>query len=143
MRTTSLVCLLLAMTGICFGQAQQALCPKHIETPVYPQIARTAHVSGKVAVTLTIDGDGKVVTADVPYTNQPIGLLARSTKDNIRRWTFVKPPFAPYTETVVYDYELDASLKDYETKVSYDLPDHVSILAGIATIQPSISKSKN
>jgi TonB family protein len=143
MRAITLGCLLLTTTPICFGQAQEALCPKHIETPVYPQIARTAHITGKVVLKLTIDSDGKVTDAETTNDDKWVPLLKRSTMDNIRRWTFAKPPSAPYTDTIVYDYELDATLKDYETKVVYDLPDRVSIFAGVATIQPSISKSKN
>src|SRR5271168_3127672 len=52
--------LVLVVALTCMGQMQQPLCPKHIETPAYPPIARTAHVSGIVALTLTIDADGRV-----------------------------------------------------------------------------------
>ena len=119
--------------GTCFGQVGEPLCPKHIETPVYPSIAQTANVTGKVSVALTIDADGNVadVKATTTESNVPAShLLEAMTVTNIRRWTFAKPPVAPYKQTIVYDYEIDKSVpSDGPTKVSFDLPEHVTIVA--------------
>jgi TonB family protein len=119
----------------CMGQTQQSLCPKHIETPTYPSIARSAHVSGLVVLTLTIDADGKV--GDVKVTNEDqrfVKLLERSAVGNIRLWTFTKPQSAPSKQNVTYDFQLDdklplAGVNHYPdvTLVTYDLPDRVTI----------------
>ena len=56
------------VAAVSFAQDEtQFVCPRHIEVPIYayPQIARVAHVSGEVAVNVTIDADGKVVGAEV------------------------------------------------------------------------------
>jgi TonB family protein len=121
----------------CVGQTQQSLCPKHIETPTYSLIARTAHVSGIVVLTLTIDADGKV--SDVKATNEDERFvkLERNAVDNIRLWTFAKPQSAPSKQNVTYDFQLDDKLplaggvNNYPlvTLVTYDLPDHVTIRA--------------
>jgi TonB family protein len=126
----------------CMGQTQQSLCPKHIETPTYSLIARTAHVSGIVVLTLTIDADGKV--SDVKVTNEDerfVKLLERSAVDNIRLWTFTKPQSAPSKQNVTYDFKLDetlplAGVNNYPlvTLVTYDLPDRVTIRANSRVI---------
>jgi TonB family protein len=122
MRSTELGLLLLWLAGACFGQAQEPLCPRHIETPGYPPIARTANLSGKVTLAVTIDKDGSVKSAEAgtgESVTQAHPVLRKNTVENIQHWTFVKPPFAPYTETVVYDYEFDQSLPPEGGKKSY------------------------
>jgi hypothetical protein len=134
--------LLVCFTATWLGQAEQALCPRHIETPEYPTIAQWANATGEVSLALTIDADGKV--ADVKATTAGSHLLESMTVTNIRRWTFAKPSLAPYKQTVVYDYEIDRSLPlDGPTKVTFDLPERVTIVASGRSLQPSGSTEKN
>ena len=125
----------LCLASGCFGQAQAALCPSHIEAPSYPLIAKVAHITGKVILTLTLDADGKVVDVKAADEDEKgAGLLKWGAIDNIRRWAFSKPPSSPYTQTIVYDFELDAFLPGDDgnhpiTKISFDLPDRVTIAA--------------
>jgi TonB family protein len=139
--------LLVCFTATRFGQAEQALCPRHIEAPVYPSIAQWANVTGKVSLALTIDADGKVADVKVTTTESNVPgshLLESMTVTNIRRWTFAKPSLAPYKQTVVYDYEIDGSLPlDGPTKVTFDLPERVTIVASGRSLQPSGSTEKN
>lgn len=125
--------LLVGCAATCFGQAERALCPRHIETPAYPSIAQSANVTGKVSVALTIDADGKVADVEATTTESNVPkshLLESMTVTNIRRWTFAKPATAPYKQTIVYDYEIDKSAPlDSPTKVSFDLPERVTIVA--------------
>jgi TonB family protein len=143
MSTRTLGLLLVCFTGTCFGQAEQALCPRHIETPVYPSIAQIAHVTGKVTLTLTIDADGKV--GDVKaVTMESTRLLEPASVTNVRRWTFARPSAAPYKQTVVYDYVIDGSLPlDGPTKVTFDLPERVTIVGSGRSVQTSNSTKKN
>jgi TonB family protein len=127
----------------CFAQSQQPLCPRHIETPVYAAIARAANVSGKVALRITIDADGSVKDAEATNTDRGVPLLKLGAIDNVRRWTFEKPPFAPYTETLVYDYELSLPLDDTRSTVTFDLPDHVTISSGPMSVEPDQSTRRN
>jgi TonB family protein len=134
----------LFLTLSCMGQVHESLCPKHIETPTYPPIARTAHISGVVALMLTIDADGRV--SDVKITNEDerfVKLLARSAVDNIRHWTFTKPQSAPAKQNVTYDFQLDdklpvAGADNYPqvTFVTYDLPDRITIRANEQAVEP-------
>jgi len=138
-------CLPFLLALSCMSQTQQPLCPKHIETPIYPSIARTAHVSGTVVLTLTIDADGKV--SDVKVTNEDqqfVKLLERGAIANVRLWTFAKPQSAPFTQNITYDFQLDdklplAGVKNYPdvTIVTYDLPARVTIRANNHVWEPS------
>jgi TonB family protein len=133
--------LCLATTGL--GQAQQALCPKHIETPAYPQLARQAMLAGKVVLTLALDAEGKVESVEAT-TEDPrllkVPVLQKSAVENIKHWTFAKPPSIPFTQVISYDYEFDASLPGDDganpiSKVTFDLPDRVTILANLRFVE--------
>lgn len=54
-------------------------------TPVYPQIARTAHVYGTVQVVVTISEEGRVTEA---YAANGHPLLKTAAIEAARRWTF-------------------------------------------------------
>jgi TonB family protein len=134
----------LSLASSCVAQTTpERLCPKHVEPPTYPSIARTAHITGKVILELTLDADGKVKEVKVVNENDKwVGLLKLTAIDNVRLWTFAKPPRAAFTQTVVYDFELDDSLPGEGgpsslpaiTKVTFDLPDRVTISANVPFI---------
>lgn len=65
MKIKTFACLLLLLLpGTFFAQEAEPLCPRHIETPLYPLPVRVAHVQGKVALSVTIGADGKVMDAE-------------------------------------------------------------------------------
>ena len=136
--------------GLSVG-TQRPILPQHIETPGYPPIGRTAHLMGKVTLTVMIDENGNVQNAEVAKDNstqQAHLILQKYAIENVRHWTFEKPPSAPYSETIVYDFEFDPSLPDQGSptkprghcftpsiaKVTFDLPDRVTILTNIETL---------
>ena len=53
------------VTTISVGQTQPAICPKHIETPEYPPLARQTRMLGEIALSVTIDADGRVENVKV------------------------------------------------------------------------------
>lgn len=145
MKIAALGVLWLCITQVCFAQGQAALCPRHIESPQYPQLAHTAHVTGKITLTVTIDADGNVKQVESTGGNPSEDkhpLLRKYAVENMQRWTFAKPPSAPYTQVIVYDFELDESLpasggphsSPAITKVIFDLPDRVTILTNASFV---------
>lgn len=124
----------LSMAGTCLAQSSPALYPRHIESPVYPQIAHTAHITGTVVLRVTVAADGSV--AVVVVESKPNKILDRSATENVRHWTFAKPPTAPYVETITYVYEIDPSLREGDQRVSFDLPDRVDLRTYAETIEP-------
>ena len=53
--------------------------------PVYPQIARTAHISGTVLLHAVIAKDGTI--QELTYVSGP-ALLMRSAMDAVREWRY-------------------------------------------------------
>jgi TonB family protein len=132
------------------GKTQQDLCPRHIETPTFPPIARTAHVTGKITLKVTIDADGKVTNVESAAdtsVQQTHPLLQKSAAENMQHWTFANPTSSPHSQTIVYDYEFDPSLPAEGgpsylpeiTRVTFDLPDHVTIRTNLRIIDTSQS----
>lgn len=72
--------------------------------PLYPPLARVAHVQGVVHVKVTTDGR-RVVGA---HAEDGSKLLAVAAEENVRTWTFAT--HEPTTFTVTYLYKLDAQL---------------------------------
>ncbi len=141
MRRLMLGGLVLWLTASCFGQS---LCPRHIEMPAYPPEAAIGALQGKVTLTVTVDTDGNVKKVDALSDT---GLLQKSAIENMRHWTFEKPPSAAVTQVITYEYKFDDSLplNDHQnpiTKVIIDLPNRVSILHNLSVINPSLSKKK-
>ncbi len=145
MRRLTFGCLVLRLATSCLGQT---LCPKHIETPIYPPLARAARIEGKVTLKVTIDANGNVYNAEVADdpAHQAREMLVQSAFDNMMRWTFEKPPAAPFTQLIVYQYKFDRSLPANDnnpiTQVHIDLPDRVTVLANDLVAQPGQSKKK-
>jgi TonB family protein len=56
--------------------------------PVYPELAKQAHVQGRVVLAVTVDGDGNV--SDIEVTSgHP--LLAQAAKAAVGRWKYSPP----------------------------------------------------
>lgn len=148
MTRLGLIGLMIWLSGGLSVDTQRPLFPQHIETPEYPPIGRTAHLMGKVTLRVTIDERGNVQNAEAA-TDSPVQqahpILQKYAIENVRRWTFEKPSSAPYSETIVYDFEFDPSLPDRGSptkprghcytppifKVTFDFPERVTILTNL------------
>jgi hypothetical protein len=68
--------------------------------PIYPPIARTAHIEGEVSVKITTNGES-VLTAEAEAGSP---LLRKAAEDNTRTWKF--SPHAPGTFYVTFRYRI-------------------------------------
>jgi protein TonB len=66
------------------GQVQQAKMVRMVQ-PVYPQIAKTAHIQGTVILHAIIDKDGSV--QELTYISGP-PLLMRAAMDAVKQWRY-------------------------------------------------------
>jgi hypothetical protein len=102
-----------------------------VVAPTFPQVAITAHVTGKVILLFTIEANGHVSKVDV--TSGP-PLLRHDAVENVKLWTFDRPAAAPFTQTVIYNFqfgdeEFQKSCKEGEVRVNFDFPEQVNLLA--------------
>lgn len=139
MKTVGLLCAIFTAVG--FAQTPPEVCPKHVEPPVYPEIARTARMQGRVPVRVTIDAEGRISNAEVSSSDPAPKFLQQSAMANAKVWTFRKPPYAPYTFVITYEYRLRESPREV-LGVSFDLPDHVLIVSDPPYINTSVSGTK-
>jgi TonB family protein len=134
MKATLLAALTLMLCTVC--SAQVALFPRHVVAPTYPQIAKTAHITGKVLLLVTIEADGRVSSVEV--TSGP-PLLQRNAVENVKLWVFDRPAAAPFIQSVVYSFQFgdeafQKSCKEGEVRVNYDFPEWVNLLACLPVI---------
>jgi protein TonB len=54
--------------------------------PLYPEAARARHVTGTVIIAATIDGDGRVIRAEV---RRSVEMLDTAALEAVKRWQFV------------------------------------------------------
>lgn len=66
------------------GNVQSAMLVRQVQ-PVYPQIARTAHISGTVVLHAVIAKDGTI--QELQYVSGP-PLLMRAAMDAVREWRY-------------------------------------------------------
>jgi hypothetical protein len=116
------------------------------ELPLYPSLARTAHISGKIEVQVTVE-KGSVVEAQIKSTEIEIDdpqnhaiydssakkaasrYLSDPSLANIKTWQF--EPEDPTTFLVTYIYEIEGEQTPLpeNPKVELDLPRLVKITA--------------
>jgi protein TonB len=66
------------------GNVQSAALVRQVQ-PIYPQIARTAHISGTVVLHAIIAKDGTI--QELQYVSGP-PLLMRAAMDAVREWRY-------------------------------------------------------
>lgn len=142
MRGFVLVFAVFALSSFSFGQAQVEVCPKHIEAPTYPAIARTARVQAAVLVRVSIGANGTVSDAQVVNSKSSPPLLWKGSLENAKTWTFSEPPHAPYQLTITYEYRIDSGVPSDATRVALDLPTHISIMGGPFVFNSSVSRAE-
>ena len=93
--------------------------------PIYPPIARTAHIQGEVLVKVITDGES-VLTAEAEAGNP---LLRKSAEDNIRTWKFAA--HVPGTFHVTFRYRF---LSGNQEVAFLNSPGTVEITATVPTV---------
>jgi hypothetical protein len=101
----------------------------HFPAPSYPELAWQEKVHGKVVLKILVHKDGRFGFAD-----EPVGppALVSAAKENLCSWTFASNQSEnPLPLTVEYEYRIDKSKASAQlnTQVTYDLPNHVTVVA--------------
>jgi hypothetical protein len=101
----------------------------HFQAPSYPELAWQEKVHGKVVLKILVHKDGRFGFAD-----EPVGppALVSAAKENLCSWTFASNQSEnPLPLTVEYEYRIDKSKASAQlnTQVTYDLPNHVTVVA--------------
>jgi len=101
----------------------------HFQAPSYPEMAWQSKVHGKVTLKILVHKDGRF-----GFTDTVVGppALVSAAKENLCSWTFASSQSEePLPLTVEYEYRIDKSRSSAQlnTQVTYDLPNHVTVVA--------------
>jgi hypothetical protein len=101
----------------------------HFQAPSYPEMAWQSKVHGKVTLKILVYKDGRFGFTDT-IAGPPA--LVSAAKENLCSWTFASTPSdVPLPLTVEYEYRIDKSRTSAQlnAEVTYDLPNHVTVVA--------------
>jgi hypothetical protein len=114
-----------------FADAPMAELPRvtHFQAPSYPEVAWQEKVHGKVTLKILVYKDGRF-----GFTDTAAGppALVSAAKENLCSWTFAaNQSEQPLPLTVEYEYRIDKAKTSAQVnaEVTYDLPNHVTVVA--------------
>lgn len=101
----------------------------HFQAPTYPELAWQEKVHGKVVLKILVHKDGRF-----GFAADPAGppALVSAAKENLCSWTFASNQSEnPLPLTVEYEYRIDKTRASAQlnAQVTYDLPNHVTVVA--------------
>lgn len=97
------------------------------DMPLYPALARTAKITGKVEVQVVTGADGKVISAQVKNGHP---LLSRAVLENVKTWRFS----GPSERTITYEFRIEERKEnvfdDYYRygKIIFQPPNSVAVI---------------
>ena len=146
---TRIALAVLIFGAFAFGQSTSAAetteypTVTYAEVPLYPAIARAAHISGTVEIQITVE-KGAVVHAQVKSVvlgssngavlndegKKKVGLyLSNPAVANVKTWRFQPQGGASFLVTYVYKIEGEQTSLPENPKVEMDLPRRVTVTA--------------
>ena len=110
--------------------------------PMYPPIAKAAHVTGKVVVRVTVK-DGLMVQTDVlskPAVASGSRLLESPTLENLKTWRFAADVTGAFT--VTYTYEISGTETDEPTNAKVEMLPSLDVKITARPVKPTVMYQK-
>lgn len=105
--------------------------------PMYPPIAKAAHITGTVVVRVTVK-DGLVVKADVlskPDVRSGQRFLESPTVENLKTWRFAADVTGEYTMT--YTYEISGKESEQPTNARVEILPSLDVKITARPVKPT------
>jgi hypothetical protein len=153
MRDSKTIAVFLMLFGLCQTTAvpppsEPVHYPKLIraDVPLYPSLARTAHITGDIQILVTVENgsvtDTQVRSAEVKVTdpsNQAVydvrarevasRQLSEPSLENLKTWRFEPEPTIRFAVTYVYRIEGETTSLPENPDVQLDLPRLIKVTA--------------
>lgn len=110
--------------------------------PMYPPIAKAAHVTGKVVVRVTIK-DGLIVQTEVlskPAVASGGRLLESPTLENLKTWRFAADVTGTFT--VTYTYEISGTETEEPTNAKVEMLPSLDVKITARPVKPTVMYQK-
>jgi hypothetical protein len=106
--------------------------------PMYPPIAKAAHVTGKVIVRVSVK-DGLVVATDVLSKLDPSGqrFLETPTVENLKTWRFAADVTGTFTLT--YTYEISGTETEKPTNAKVAMLPSLDVEITARPVKPTVN----
>jgi TonB family protein len=115
--------LLIALLLLTVSPQTQPRFAIHVESLIYPRVARVARISGDVVLVAQIGSDGSV---SIPILKSGHPMLLRAAEDNLKKWKFQTGESQEME--VTYHFRITEPASDSaQTECSFDLPNSVTI----------------
>ena len=128
--------LLIALLLLTVSPQTQPRLPIHVESLIYSPLARNARIQGDAVLIAYIGSNGSV-----SITKRKSGhpLLLETAEDNLKKWKFQAGESQEME--ITYHFKLrEPPSYDPPTECAFDLPDSVTVLAHIPTVEPIASQ---
>ena len=105
--------------------------------PMYPPIAKAAHITGKVVVRVTVK-DGLIVQTEVlskPAVGAGGRLLESPTLENLKTWRFAADVTGSFT--VTYTYEISGTETDEPTNAKVEMLPSLDVKITARPVKPT------
>jgi hypothetical protein len=116
--------LLIAFLFLSASPQVQPRLPVHVESLVYPPLARQARIMGTVVAIAHIAADGTVSVPTIKYGHP---LLATAAEENLSKWKFQSGEAQQLEITYHFIVRNPKPRDDPETECQFDLPDSVTV----------------
>ncbi len=136
------VLLTISASGQTASNAPAAPILRGAALPVYPPIAKAAHVTGKVSVRVAVK-DGIVVKTDVqskPGVAAGGRLLESPTIENLKTWRFAADVIGEFT--VTYTYEISGTETDEATNAKVEMLPSLDVKITARPVKPTVMYEK-
>jgi hypothetical protein len=110
--------------------------------PMYPPIAKAAHVTGKVVVRVTVK-DGLMVQTEVlskPAVGAGGRLLESPTLENLKTWRFAADVTGAFT--VSYTYEISGTETEEPTNAKVEMLPSLEVKITARPVKPTVMYQK-
>jgi len=115
--------LLIALLLLTVSPQTQPRLPIHVESLIYPPLARQARIQGDAVLIAQIGSDGSV---SIPMRKSGHPLLLQAAEDNLKTWKFQSGEVQEME--ITYRFKLAEPPSDsLQTECSFDFPNSVTI----------------
>jgi TonB family protein len=128
--------LLIALLVLTVSPEAQPRFPIHVESMIYPPLARQARIQGDVVLVAQIGADGRVPS---PIGRSGHPLLVQAAQDNLKALKFQGGEYQEMEITYHFKVEGQPSHGYALTKCAFDLPNSVTVVAPPPSVETNYS----
>jgi len=128
--------LLIAVLLLTVSPQTQPRSPIHVESLVYPSIARYARIQGDVVLVAQIGSDGRV---SIPIRKSGHPILLQAAEDNLKTWKFQSGEDLEMEITYHFKIGGEPTYGDPGTRCSFDLPNSVTVVTRPPAVETNYS----